>query len=114
MNVAAQSTLSSPLNALIWVFGVAGGVSIALILTSMALAWRHRKRRNNLLRWSGQDVVEYWNRLLTSGDLVMARQLRVGAVRVARQLRDELKERQARENPVTTEEPNPQNYQQGT
>jgi hypothetical protein len=45
VTAAAHPTLSSPLNALISVFGVAGGASIALVLTSMVLAWSHKRLR---------------------------------------------------------------------
>lgn len=36
----------APLNALVWVFGIAGGAALALALTTMAFAAGHKKRRD--------------------------------------------------------------------
>jgi hypothetical protein len=41
-NVAPEP---APLNALIWVFGVAGGAALVLALSAMALAANHKHRR---------------------------------------------------------------------
>jgi hypothetical protein len=94
--MAAQSASSSPLNALIWIFGVAGGASIVLILTSAALAWNHMKRRNSLrevtLDPKGNASISYpllerYSRIITSGDLVMDEELYSEAVRLAQEER---------------------------
>lgn len=42
-NVAKEP---APLNALVWVFGIAGGAALALALTVMVLAVNHKKRRD--------------------------------------------------------------------
>lgn len=87
-----SSATSSPLNALVWVFGVIGGVAVVLLLTSMALAARHRGRRRQwvaTIRRSHHDLdfIESADRILTSGDLVRDRELRRLVLAAAQELR---------------------------
>jgi hypothetical protein len=44
---AAGSSASEPLNALIWVFGVIGGLTFLLMLVTMMLAFIHKRRRDH-------------------------------------------------------------------
>jgi hypothetical protein len=94
MTFAAQLTLSSPLNALVWVFGIAGGASLALTLTSAALAWNHRRQRNRrTTSWGADETVVLLSNFLTTGDLVMDSRLHSAASEMARVIREELRDR---------------------
>lgn len=100
MTLAAQLTLSSPLNALIWVFGVAGGVSIALTAASGTLAWNHRRQRSRLIsRIGASETVKNYRNILTGGDLVMDDRLRLSAIQMAQALREEVRQRRSPQPP---------------
>jgi hypothetical protein len=77
--VAAQaaSAAQTPLSALIWVFGVAGGLVLALMLLTGALAYRNKGRRSEFSAHIGKigDVWD-WGRVISVGDLVMDSGLR--------------------------------------
>jgi hypothetical protein len=92
MIAAATSTAtSSPLSALVWVFGSIGGLSVVLVLTSMALAARHRGRRRQWVaaigRSNGLESAGSADRILTSGDLVRDGDLRRLVLAEAEKLR---------------------------
>jgi hypothetical protein len=84
----SDSSVASPLNALIWVFGVAGGILFVLMIATMILAGVHKRRRVGN-RYEIKSDLSNWDsiRILTTGDLVMDAGLRQSAKKAAEQLR---------------------------
>ena len=107
MVIAASNVSgSTPLNALVSVFGIAGGIALFVIVITFALSADHKRRRNKgryrkrlkeleeQLRIEGASTrrqLLLWDsaRALTTGDLVMNPMTLNAAIAVAQQLRGE-------------------------
>lgn len=79
----ATSSTASPLNALIWVFGIGGGAVLILMLTAVALAWNHKIRRK-----AGTYTIFRSGQIVTIGDLVVDTRLREDAEEVAKRAKE--------------------------
>lgn len=100
MIAEAQSASATPLNALVWVFGLAAAAVMALFVTTMVLAAIHRWRRDNgryrselvgKLREQERDPDPFGRsiRALTTGDLVMDSDARQAVIDIARAIGDD-------------------------
>lgn len=99
--VTAGPSFLSPLNGLIWAFGIIGGAVVVLILVSIAVAQAHKARLNfrgsRLSDYSEdfqKDYIQMFGRVFTSGDLVVNREIRDATRLVA----EEWRIRKARRN----------------
>jgi hypothetical protein len=100
MNTVAQNASTTPLNALVWVFGLAAAAVLALFATTMLLAANHRRRRDrgryrselsefadkSKARKRGPDPFERSIRALTTGDLVADSDARRTVIEIATEL----------------------------
>ena len=89
--------MTKPLDALVWVFGFAAGITLLLLLLTMALAALHRHHRVNGRYTAELQAINHApknrerryrsTRVLTTGDLVMDPDARDLVAKIAQQLR---------------------------